>query len=132
MGSGSRSRSPPLRRPRRAPVPPTLPMAAVSRGPASGAVHVTLERPAEDASEPVRDADQCVEVDPGLDALPLEEVDEILGRDVAGCAGRERTAAEAAHRGVENARAAVERGETVRVAGIARVVTVEPCCPRPL
>ena len=41
-----------------------------------------------------RDRDQRVEVDAGVVARFLEQVDEILGADVAGRAGRERAAAE--------------------------------------
>jgi hypothetical protein len=46
-----------------------------------------------------------VEVDAGLDSFALEQVDEILRRDVAGRARREGTAAEAADGGVEHASA---------------------------
>ena len=48
------------------------------------------------AGEPLGDADQRVEVDAGLHALAVEQVDEVLGGDVARRARRERTAAEAA------------------------------------
>jgi len=80
----------------------------------------------------LRDRDQRDEVDARLDALPFEQVGEILGRDVARRARRERTAAEAADGGVEDACASLDRGEAVRVAGIARVVPVEAVGPRAL
>ena len=57
---------------------------------------------AEDSLEPLRDADQRVEVDPRLYALAVEEEDEILGGDVARCARRERAAAEPAHGRLED------------------------------
>ncbi len=59
------------------------------------------------------------------DAFVLEEPHEILCRDVARRAGRERAAAEAADRRVEDGGSRLERGEAVRVAGVARVVAVE-------
>ena len=71
------------------------------------------------------DLDQRVEVDAGLHALAVEQVDEVLGGDVAGRARRERAAAEAADGGVEDRRAVLEAGERVGVAGVARVVQVQ-------
>src|SRR5579871_6678837 len=93
--------------------------------PGPGAVDVALERPAEEALEPRRRRDERVEVDARLDALAFEQVDEVLGRDVARGARGERTAAEAADRGVQHPRARLEGGQAVRVAGVARVVAVE-------
>ena len=76
--------------------------------------------------EPLGHADQRVEVDAGDDALALEQVDEVLGRDVARGARRERAAAQAADRRVEQLHADVEPGDGVRVARVARVVQVQP------
>ena len=90
-----------------------------------GAVEVALERAAEHALEPLRDRDERVDVDARRDAFALEQPDEILRRDVARRARRERAAAEAADRRVEDGRARFERGEAVRVARVARVVAVE-------
>ena len=55
---------------------------------------------------------------------PVEQVDEILGRDVPGGTGSEGTAAEAANRRIENGRSGLHRRERVRVARVARVVEV--------
>ena len=54
----------------------------------------------------------------------LEQVEDVLGRDVAGRARRERAAAEAADRRVEHGRAGLDRRPRVRDAGVARVVEV--------
>ena len=70
--------------------------------------------------------DQRVEVDARLDTLAVEQVDEILGADVAGRARRERAAADAADRRVEHGRARLQRRVRVREAGVARVVQVHP------
>ena len=56
-----------------------------------------------EAFEPRATGDQRVEVDARLDAFALEQIDEVLRRDVAGRARRVRAAAEAADRGVEHA-----------------------------
>ncbi len=58
-------------------------------------------------------------------ALALEQVEQVLGGDVAGRARRERAAAEAADRRVEQRRARLQPGVGVRVAGVARVVQVQ-------
>src|SRR5215218_6262023 len=47
------------------------------------------------------DRNERIEVDPGRNPHSLEHPDEVLGRDVAGCAGREGAAAEPAEGGVE-------------------------------
>src|SRR2546423_5927369 len=60
------------------------------RGPArerARAVDLARQLAPEQALQPLGDADELVEVDPRLDAVAPEEVDEILGRDVAGGAG---------------------------------------------
>ena len=46
----------------------------------------------EDSFQPFRDADERVEVDARLDPLAVEEVDEVLGGDVARGPGSERAA----------------------------------------
>ncbi len=77
-----------------------------------------------------------VDVDAGLDALPFEEVQEVLGRDVPRRVRRERAAAETADGRVEHRRAALESSQRVRVPGVARVVEVaadrSPRALRPL
>ena len=66
--------------------------------------------------------DQPVEVDPGLEPHRFEHEGEVLGDDVAGRAGRVGTAAEPAQRGIEGARAGVERRQHIGEAKPARVV----------
>src|SRR3954454_17931484 len=99
----------------------------------------------ENAGDPERCVDERIEVDSGLDALALEQVDEVLGGDVPGRARSEGAAAEpadrgvqagragrrakgsaphTADRGVQDGRAGLERGQGVRVAGVAGVVEV--------
>ena len=68
----------------------------------AGTVDLTFELSAEYALEPVGDADQRLEVDARLDSLAVQRVDEVLGRDVPGRARRERAAANAADRGVQD------------------------------
>ena len=60
----------------------------------------------------------------GLDTLAFEQVDEVFRRDVAGRVRCERAPAEASDGCVQDRRARLERGERVRVAGVARVVEV--------
>src|SRR5207244_5036808 len=86
---------------------------------------IPLELPPEHAFQPFGDRDDRIQVDARLDALALEQIEEILRRDVAGRARGVRAAAEPAHRRVEEACARLERGEAVRVSRVARVVTVE-------
>src|SRR5918996_5332788 len=93
-------------------------------GEGPSAVELALEAPPEDAFEPLGDADQAVEVDPGVDSLALEEVHEILGGDVAGCLRREGAPPEPSDRGVDERRSGLERREGVRVAGVPRVMEV--------
>jgi hypothetical protein len=78
----------------------------------------------EPALEPVRDLDHGVDVDPGGDTFALKHPCEILGREVAGGAGRERASARAADRALEQRRVLVERRERVRHGGVAGVVQV--------
>src|SRR5882757_10921147 len=66
--------------------------------------------------------DQPVEIDAGRKSLALAEEDEVLEHHIAGCAGRERAAAEAAERAVEHAGAFIEGGGSIRNTHAARVV----------
>src|SRR5580765_2789856 len=91
----------------------------------AGTVDLTFELPTEHALEPLGDADQRAEVDARLDPLAVQHVDEVLRCDVAGRARRERTAADASHRRVEQDRARLDRGVRVCEAGVARVVQVD-------
>src|SRR3712207_9020233 len=52
------------------------------------------------------------------DALSVQEVDEVLGADVAGRPRRERAAAGSADRRVDDGRAALDRGDRVREASV--------------
>src|SRR5262249_26591350 len=88
-------------------------------------VELPLEPPAEHAFEPARDLDDRVDVDAGLDAVAMELPREVPGRAVPGPLRRDRAAAEPADRGVEDGRAALERGPRRGVAGVPRVVPVE-------
>src|SRR5439155_1614850 len=90
----------------------------------AGAVDLSRQLAAEHAFEPLRDPDQRVEVDARLDALAVEQVDEILGADVPGRPRSEGAAADASDRRVEHARARLERGVRVRKARVAGVVEV--------
>ena len=86
---------------------------------------------AQQAFQPLRDGNEGVDIDTRIDPLAVEEVDEVLGRDVARGPRRVRTAAEAADGCVEHTRASFDRREGVRVPGVARVVAVEPLRPGP-
>src|SRR3954467_5637899 len=66
--------------------------------------------------------EQALEVDAGGDAHRLEHEHEVLGDHVAARAGRERAAAEAAHRAVEMAHPFLERRERIGEPQAARVV----------
>src|SRR3954463_7227904 len=90
------------------------------------AVHLARKVSSQDAFEPLRHADQPVEVDPGLDSLAMQEVDEVLGGDVPRRAGREGAAAEPSDRGLEDSRAGLQGGVGVGEPGIPRVVEVDP------
>ena len=70
--------------------------------------------------------DERVEVDSGVDPFPFEQVDDVLGRDVARSPG-ERTGSRRARRRTRRERGAgFERRKRRRVARVARVVAVEP------
>src|SRR6266508_5937626 len=77
-------------------VPRVLKAAPSSGAKGTSPVDLALELAAEDALEPRGDGDQRLQVDSGLDALAVQEVHEILRRDVAGGARRERAAADPA------------------------------------
>src|SRR5437763_10375237 len=64
----------------------------------SGRTRVRL--PTEEVADELAGVDQLVEVDAGLDAKPLQQVDDVLGRNVARRALGIRAAAESRHRGV--------------------------------
>src|SRR4051794_31709243 len=91
----------------------------------AGLVELARQLPAEHAGQPFGDRDQCAEGDARLAAEPMEEVDEILRRDVAGRRGCERTAAEPADRGVEEGCARLDSGIGIGIAGVARVVEMQ-------
>src|ERR1700737_5012033 len=90
----------------------------------AGPVDLAFELPAEHALEPFGDADQPAKVDARLDPLAVQQVDEILCRDVAGRPRGERAAADSADGRVEQGRARLDRRVGVGEAGIARVVQV--------
>src|SRR5207247_2571965 len=77
-------------------------------GPGAGSIEVSLQPPSEHALEPFRRRDQRVDVNACLDTLAVEQVHEILGRDVPGRARRVRATAETAAGRVQQRRAAVE------------------------
>src|SRR5947207_6267117 len=89
-----------------------------------GAIDVALEPAPEHSLEPLGRPDERFEIDAGSNSFTFEEVDEVLRRDVPGGPGCEGASAEAAARGVEHARARLERGERIRIARVARVVEV--------
>ena len=64
-----------------------------SRAPPPRLVHVARQRRARAPPRWARSLDQLPHVDAGLHAEPVQEVDEVLGRGVAGRAGRERATA---------------------------------------
>ena len=90
----------------------------------AGTVDLALELPPEDAFEPLGDATSASRSTPGLDPFAVEEIDEVLGRDVPGRPRREGAAAEPADRCVEDGRTGFERRDRVRVPRVPRVVEV--------
>src|SRR5580692_3225502 len=90
----------------------------------AGRERVRAERPAEHLLRLARGEQQLLQVDAGLDAHLVKHRDEVLGGDVAGRAGRERTAAELAEARLEGLAAGVERGEHVGQSLTAGVVEV--------
>src|SRR5438034_8638894 len=101
-----------------------------------GMAHRVIARPSEHArqvfaelpTQPPGGRDERVEVDPQFNALPAEQVDEVLRRDVAGCVGREWATAGAADGRVQRRDSLLESRDRVRVAGVARVVEVGADC----
>ena len=69
-------------------------------------------------------ADQFLDIDPGGKTLALAQEHQVLEHHIAGGAGRERAAAEAAERAVENPRAGIERRGRIRNSHAAGVVQV--------
>ena len=91
-------------------------------------VNLTLERTPKEIFQPLRDREKGVEIDAGFDALAVEQVDEVLGRDVPGRTRCERAAPDAPDRGVEHAGARFRRAaypylNTVTCAGHASIGT---------
>ncbi len=74
--------------------------------------------------EPMRARDQRLEIDPGVDPQPPQQVDQVLGRDVAGGLRRKRAATCSAHRGVQRRYAAFHRRQGIRIARVSGVVEV--------
>src|SRR6185436_19635340 len=66
--------------------------------------------------------EQLLQIDAGFHAHALEHEHQVLGDDIAARAGRERAAAESAHRAVEAAHAFLVGGEGIGDAEAARVV----------
>src|SRR5215208_7295266 len=77
---------------------------------------VRAERSAEDRGDIAGGAEQCLEVDPGVDAHLVQHRHQVLGRDVPRSAGWHRAAAELAEARLERLAARLERGEDVRKA----------------
>src|SRR5215813_9959341 len=73
----------------------------VAARPRASLVDLTRERAAHHRLDVSGHGDQAVEVDSGLDPHGVKAVDEILGADIAGGAGGEGAAAQAADRAVE-------------------------------
>src|SRR5437868_6677723 len=93
--------------------------------PAARLAHLAGERPAQlggDESGRVEDAAKAHAM---VEAQAVEEVDEVLGGEIAGCARRIGTAAGSTGRRVKAANAGVEPGGDVGHGRPARVVEVE-------
>src|SRR5262249_33061157 len=90
--------------------------------PRARAVDLAFELATEHSLEPRGRRDESVEVDPRVDPIALEQVDEILGGDVAGGARSVGATAEPRAGGVEEHDTSLERSLGVCVAGSARVV----------
>src|SRR5688500_16451877 len=98
-------RTSPTTRASRIPAPAPIPDRASSEanrrlagdgGEAPGPVDLPRKLTPQNALEPFRDGDERVEVDTGFHPLPVQEVDEILGGDLARGVWREGTAADPA------------------------------------
>ena len=90
-----------------------------------GTVDLARQLPPEQPLEPLRDADQRLEVDAGLDPFPGEQVDEILGAMLPVAFGANGQPPIPPTRGVEDGRARLERRVRVREAGVAGVVQMD-------
>ena len=75
-----------------------------------------------------RSLNECVEIDTGLDAEPVQHVNQILGRKVARCARCIWATAESTGRCIERRNAELERGQHIGQCGPARVVKVQRDC----
>ena len=87
-----------------------------------GAVDAARQLAAEQLLQPHRDGDQRLEIDARLHALAPEQVEDVLGRDVAGRTRREGAAAEPADRCVEQRRSGLESRPRIRDPRVTRVV----------
>ena len=92
----------------------------------AGAGDAAEELAAERLLAQARGLDQSVEIDAGADAERLEQVDQVLGADIAGIAAAvfhlRRMPADAAERAIEIAHAGLVGGERIDQAGAAGVV----------
>ena len=79
----------------------------------------------------MRRFDHRIELAVVFDAHPVEHVDQVFGRDIAGRFWRKRTTADAADARVERLDADLQRGECVGDAGVARVVKMRAQRHRP-
>ena len=80
--------------------------------PRPGLHHLARQGAPEDLLHVERGGAQQLEVDPGLDAELVQQVDQVLGADVAGGAGRERAAAEPGEGGFVDVDALGEAGRS--------------------
>jgi hypothetical protein len=72
-----------------------------------------------------RDGNKRVEINARGNAHPLEHPDDILGRDIAGCAGSEWASSQPSERRIEDAHALAEGGIDVGKAQTVGIVTVK-------
>src|SRR5438045_5811999 len=90
--------------------------------PSAGLADLRDERSTQDAGNESSGLEHAAEVDAVLPTLAIEEVHEVLGREVAGRTRRVGAAAGSAGARVEAADAGLEPGHDVREGGPARVV----------
>src|SRR2546428_848692 len=80
---------------------------------------------ADDLAEPARCGEQPIEVDTCVVAHALQHVHDVLGADIAGCAGREWATSQAPQATFEAHDARCEPGENIREPHTARVVKMQ-------
>ena len=97
---------------------------ARARIPPAGLADLRRQRPPERLRDEPRRGQDALQRDPRCPARRVEEVDQVLGGEVAGGAGRVRAAAGPAGRRIEAADPGIETGGDVRQGGPARVVEV--------